>query len=65
MSGLFPNAWHVARREYLQRVRGRTFVIVTMVLAVAGLAIGLLPVIGRLIEGDATTSVGVYSRLSV
>ena len=61
MSGLFPNAWHVARREYLQRVRGRTFFIVTAVLAVAGLAIGLLPVIGRVIEGDATTSIGVYS----
>jgi ABC-2 type transport system permease protein len=61
MNGLFPNAWHVARREYLQRVRSRSFLIVTAVLAVAGLAIGLLPVIGRLIEGDATTSVGVYS----
>jgi ABC-2 type transport system permease protein len=61
MNGLFPNAWHVARREYLQRVRSRSFLIVTAVLAVAGLAIGLLPVIGRLIEGDATTSIGVYS----
>jgi ABC-2 type transport system permease protein len=61
MIGLFPNAWHVARREYLQRVRSRSFMIVTAVLAVAGLAIGLLPVIGRLIEGDATTSVGVYA----
>jgi ABC-2 type transport system permease protein len=61
MSGLFPNAWHVARREYLQRVRSRSFLIVTAVLAVAGLAIGLVPVIGRLIEGDATTSISVYS----
>jgi ABC-2 type transport system permease protein len=61
MSGLFPNAWHVARREYLQRVRSRSFMIVTAVLAIAGLAIGLLPVIGRLIEGDATTQIGVYA----
>lgn len=61
MSGLFPNALHVARREYRQRVGTRTFVIVTAVLAVAGVAIGLLPIIGRLIEGDPTTTLAVYS----
>lgn len=59
--GLFPNAWHVARREYRQRVGSRAFVIVTALLAVAGLAIGMLPVIGRLVEGDATTEVAVYA----
>ena len=35
MSGLFPNLFHVARREYLVRVRGRAFVITTALLAVA------------------------------
>lgn len=59
--GLFPNAWHVARREYRQRVGSRAFLIVTALLAVAGLTIGMLPVIGRLIEGDATTEIGVYA----
>lgn len=59
--GLFPNAWHVARREYRQRVGSRAFVIVTALLAVAGLAIGMLPVIGRLVAGDATTEVAVYA----
>ena len=58
---LFPNAWHVAMREYRQRVGSRAFLIVTALLAVAGLTIGMLPVIGRLIEGDATTEIGVYS----
>lgn len=61
MIGLFPNAWHVARREYRQRVGSRAFLIVTALLAVAGLTIGMLPVIGRLIEGDATTEIAVYA----
>jgi ABC-2 type transport system permease protein len=61
MRNLFPNAWHVARREYLQRVRSRTFVIVTVVLAIVGLGIAMLPVIGRLIAGDETTTVAVHA----
>jgi ABC-2 type transport system permease protein len=59
--GLFPNAWHVARREYRQRVGSRAFLVVTALLAVAGLTIGMLPVVGRLIEGDATTEIAVYA----
>ncbi|MDQ2674964.1 MAG: ABC transporter permease [Chloroflexota bacterium] len=42
---LFPNALHVARREYLFRVRGRTFLITTALLAVAVAAMTLLPTI--------------------
>ncbi len=61
MIGLFPNAWTVARREYRQRVRSRTFVIVTAVLALVGLGIAMLPIAGRLIAGDETTAVAVYS----
>ena len=45
MSGLFPNALHVARREYLVRVRGRAFAITTALLAVAIVAVTLLPTI--------------------
>ena len=43
--GLFPNALHVARREYLFRVRGRTFLITTLLLAVAVAAMTLLPTV--------------------
>jgi len=43
MSGLFPNALHVAKREYLFRVRARTFLITTVLLAVAVAAITVLP----------------------
>ena len=40
---LLPNALHVARREYLFRVRGRTFLITTALLAIAVAAVTLLP----------------------
>jgi ABC-2 type transport system permease protein len=45
MSGLFPNALHVARREYLFRVRGRAFLVSTALLAVAVAAATMLPTI--------------------
>nr|MBA2634817.1 hypothetical protein [Chloroflexota bacterium] len=45
MSGLLPNAFHVARREYLFRVRGRAFLVTTILLAVAVLAITMVPTI--------------------
>jgi ABC-2 type transport system permease protein len=45
MSGLFPNLFHVARREYLVRVRGRAFLITTALLAVAVVSLMLVPTI--------------------
>jgi ABC-2 type transport system permease protein len=61
MSGsLFPNALHVARREYLFRVRGRTFLITTALLAVAVAAVTLLPTfLGAFGVGDPA-EVAVY-----
>jgi ABC-2 type transport system permease protein len=61
MSGLLPNAWHIARREYRQRTQTRTFVIITGFLALIGIGIALLPVLGKLISGDQTTTIAVYS----
>jgi len=54
MTGLMPNAGHVARREYLVRVRGRTFRITTLLLAVAVLVFTLLPTLlrGAGVTGD-------------
>ncbi len=43
MSDLFPNALHVARREYLFRVRGKAFLITTALLALVVVAATLLP----------------------
>lgn len=45
MSGLFPNALHVARREYLFRVRGRAFIITTALLGIAIVVLTLVPTI--------------------
>ena len=61
MTSLLPNARHIARREYRQRTRSRTFVIVSAFLAVIGLGIALFPVVGRLIAGDQTTTIAIYS----
>ena len=43
MSPLFPNALHVARREYLFRVRGRAFLITTLLLAILVAGFTMLP----------------------
>jgi ABC-2 type transport system permease protein len=61
MRNLFPNAWHVARREYLQRVRTRTFAIVTAILGVVGLGLALLPLGLSVIAGDEATQIGAYA----
>lgn len=45
MSGLFPNALHVARREYRTRVRGRAFLITTILIAAAVVLVTLIPTI--------------------
>jgi ABC-2 type transport system permease protein len=45
VNDLFPNALHVARREYLFRVRGRAFLITTALLALAVAAATMLPTI--------------------
>ena len=57
--GLFPNALHIARREYLFRVRGRTFLITTALLAVAVAAFTLLPTL------LSTFGVGEPSEIAV
>jgi ABC-2 type transport system permease protein len=61
MRSLFPNTWHVARREYRMRVRNRTFVIVTCLLAIIGLGIALLPIGIQLVGGDKATTIGLYA----
>jgi ABC-2 type transport system permease protein len=45
MRDVFPNALHVAQREYLFRVRGRAFKVTTALLAIAIVAITLVPTI--------------------
>ncbi len=59
MSSILPNAMRVARREYLQRVRSRTFLIVTIGLVLVGLVIALAPVILRAVAGDQPHAIAV------
>lgn len=61
MIDLFPNAWHIARREYLTRVRSRSFLIVTILLALVGIGVAMLPIVGRLIGGDQTVAIAVHA----
>ena len=58
---LFPNAYYVARREYLIRVRTRTFAILTVAIAIVGIALTLLPLGIRVIGGDKPSRIAVYS----
>ena len=61
---LFPNAYHVARREYLIRVRSRTFAILTVAIAIVGLALTLLPLGIRVIGGEKPSRIAVYSTVT-
>jgi ABC-2 type transport system permease protein len=56
---LFPNALHVARREYLFRVRNRAFRITTLLLAVAVALVTLAPTIFALLGVDEPPRVAV------
>ena len=60
MRKLFPNAWTIARREYLTRVRTRSFFIVTLVLALVGIGLAMLPLGIRMLEGENERHIAVY-----
>ncbi|HEX2765267.1 MAG TPA: ABC transporter permease [Candidatus Limnocylindria bacterium] len=56
---LFPNAWHVARREYAVRVRTRPFVITTLILAAVAAIVVLLPTILDAVGVDDPPRIGL------
>jgi ABC-2 type transport system permease protein len=59
MNVTLRNTFAVARREFFVRVRTRSFVFGTILLAVAGAALALAPIGIRWLEGEETTRVGV------
>ncbi|MGH7534230.1 MAG: ABC transporter permease, partial [Gemmatimonadales bacterium] len=61
IGGLFPNAWTVAVREFRLRVRSRVFKVVTLILALIGLVLALLPVGVSALGFDQPSSVAVYA----
>jgi len=60
IGGLFPNAWTVAVREFRLRVRSRVFQVVTLILALIGVALALLPVGVSALGFDQPSSVAVF-----
>jgi ABC-2 type transport system permease protein len=59
--GLLASAGLVARREYLERVRSRAFVISTVILAVIAVLLALLPLGIRYAERHTVVRVEVYA----
>ncbi|HEX7171953.1 MAG TPA: ABC transporter permease [Candidatus Limnocylindria bacterium] len=60
MKDVFPNAVHVARREYLFRVRGRAFKITTALLAVAVVLVAMVPTILAAVGVADPPEIGVH-----
>ena len=62
MSGwrtLFPNAWYITVREYRSRVRTRSFVVGTVLLAVIAFAATQIPVLIDYTSSTVQTRVAV------
>jgi ABC-2 type transport system permease protein len=59
-NALLPNAWLVARREFLERVRSRPFAVSTLVLVAIVVGIVSIPLGGRSTSGPVA-SIGVFS----
>jgi len=61
---LFPNAWYIAIREYRGRVRSRSFVIGTVILAVLAFAAMQAPILIDAVAGGSQAKVEVVVRAS-
>lgn len=59
MSGI-PNMLAIARREFLVRVRTRTFILGTALLVIAVVAVAMLPVIIRYVDRSSPQAIGVW-----
>jgi ABC-2 type transport system permease protein len=59
--GLFPNAWTVTLREFRLRMNSRVFQVVTLILALVGVGLALLPVGISALGLDEPSRVAVYA----
>jgi ABC-2 type transport system permease protein len=59
VSGI-SNVVAIARREFLVRVRTRTFLLGTAILVIAVIAVAMLPVITRYVDQSAPQAIGVW-----
>jgi ABC-2 type transport system permease protein len=60
--GLFPNAWTVTLREFRLRMNSRVFQVVTLILALVGVGLALLPVGISALGLDEPSTVAVYAE---
>ncbi|HZM73938.1 MAG TPA: ABC transporter permease [Candidatus Polarisedimenticolia bacterium] len=58
---LLPNAWIVAKREYLERIRSRLFYASTLLLATLAVLVAFAPVFVRLVDRGTSTTIAVQS----
>jgi len=58
---LFPNAFIVARREYVERIRSRLFYISTIFLATLAVLIAFAPIFVKMVDEGTTTRVAVVA----
>lgn len=58
---LLPNAWIVARREYVQRVRTRSFVLGTVFLMLLAFGAALIPVLTTFMDRETVSKMAVYA----
>ncbi|HXG39931.1 MAG TPA: ABC transporter permease [Candidatus Limnocylindrales bacterium] len=61
LAGFLPNALLVARREYLDRVRSRAFVVSTAILVAVAIAVALVPIGLRAVDRGTVTTIAVYA----
>jgi ABC-2 type transport system permease protein len=61
---LFPNAWYISGREFRGRVRSRSFVLGTVILAVIAFAATQIPVLIDLVTSTSQTRVEVVVEAS-
>ena len=58
---LLPNAWIVARREYVERIRSRLFHLSTLLLATLAVLVALAPLFVRIVDRGTTSTIAVSS----
>jgi ABC-2 type transport system permease protein len=59
---ILPNALHVARREYVERVGSRLFYLSTLLLATLAVVVAMLPLFARAVQRPTTSAIGVVAE---
>ena len=59
---LLPNAGIVARREYVERVGSRLFLVSTLLLAALAVAVAMLPLLAKALDRGTTSTIAVVAK---